>query len=460
MMLLDSFLPVRRLSNLTNIDESKINMNCNNRIQNTSKRIKLFFYYMLVGFFLACLYHGVLDWMGYSWPWNSFLFNPTDRYNDWYNSVAQAASVNPYYSSNHALATYFPVSYVLLKIAVGYGPVTSISIYFLISIILLILVACIARILIWHNGDSAFQYTKDALFLVLATLISYPALFALDRGNIDIWIGLLGAIFVLTQRTKFWIVGLLFLSLAISLKGYPAVLLLLLVSERQYMRMIFCSLLAFLISLITLYFLWDGFDLNLTGFLSNLNSYYRMYVLGKSSLFASSDPYNMTRAIFFGLANLWQKFISPNYVLLPMEVYSASILKVYSLLSLSFATIAAFFVLAIPEVRWKKVTALCLIALLFPNVSNDYKLCFLFPGLYLFLIESENSTSEKVTFALFCLLMVPKSYLFIAGKPISMIINPLLITGLAYKVMEGGQNWKQAIQMVKCRLLFNVSTRK
>jgi hypothetical protein len=415
---------------------------------------------MLAGFFLACLYHGTLDWMGYSWPWNTFLFNPADRYNDWYNSVAQAASVNPYYSSNHALATYFPIFYVLLKVAVGYGPVTSISIYFLISIILLILAACIARILIWHNGDSAFQYTKDALLLVLATLISYPVIFALDRGNIDIWIGLLATIFVLTQRTKIWIVGLILLSLAISLKGYPAIFLLLLVSERQYMRAIFCSIFALLISLITLHFLWDGFDLNLTGFLNNLNSYYGMYVLGPHSLFASSDPYNMTRAIFYWLAKLWQKFISPNYVVLTMEVYSASILKVYSLLSLSFATIAVFFVLAIPEVRWKKVTALCLIALLFPNVSNDYKLCFLFPGLYLFLTDSENSESEKVTFALFCLLMVPKSYLFIAGKPISMIINPLLIMALAYKVMEGRQSWKQAIQMVKCRLLFLVSAGK
>ncbi len=445
---------------MTAIDGSKININCNNRIQNTSKRIQLFFYFMLAGFFLACLYHGTLDWMGYSWPWNTFLFDPSDRYNDWYNSVSQAASANPYYSSNHALAAYFPVSYVLLKVAVGYGPVTSISIYFFISITLLILASCIARIQIWCCGDSAFQYIKDALLLVAASLISYPVIFALDRGNIDIWIGLLGTIFVVTQRTRFAMVGLLFLSLAISLKGYPAVLLLLLVSERQYMRMIFCSLLALLISLITLYFLWDGFDINLSGFFSNLNAYYRVYVVGGSSLFASSDPYNATRLIFYGLANLWQKFISPNYVNLPIEVVSVSILRIYSLLSLSFAIITAFFVLAIPEVRWKKVTALCLIALIFPNVSNDYKLCFLFPGLYLFLIESENSTSEKVTFALFCLLMVPKSYLFIAGKPISMIINPLLITGLAYKVMEGGQNWKQAIQMVKCRLLFLVSAGK
>ena len=433
------------------IDESNTNINQINVLKSTSKRIQLFFCFMLLGLLLAFLYHAALDWMGYSWPWNTFLFNPSDRFNDWYSTVAQAASANPYYSSNHALATYFPVTYVLLKFSVGYSPVVSIFIYFGITIILLFLAACIARITLLQSSDTAFLYTKDVLFLAVSTLISYPAIFALDRGNIDIWIGLLGTIFVLTQRTRFWIVGLLFLSLAISLKGYPTVLLLLLVCEKQYKRMIFCSLLALTISLPTLYFFWDGFDLNLNGFTNNLNSYYRMYMLGSSSLFASCDPYNASRTVFYAVAKIWQKFISPDYFVLPIEVYSASILRGYSLLSLSFAIVAAFFVLATKEVRWKKVTALCLVALIFPNVSNDYKLCFLFPGLYLFLTESEGLKSEKGIFTLFCLLMVPKSYLFIAGKPISMIINPIIILGLAYKVMEGRENWMQAIQRVKSK---------
>jgi hypothetical protein len=116
-------------------------------------------------------------------------------------------------------------------------------------------------------------------------------------------------------------------------------------------------------------------------------------------------------------------------------------------------------VLAIPAVRWKKVTTLCLVALIFPNVSNDYKLCFLFPGLYLFLIESESSASEKVTFAIFCLLMVPKSYFFLHGKPISMIINPLLIIALAYQVLEGRQSWQQGISVLKSKVHLFVNAR-
>jgi len=225
----------------------------------------------------------------------------------------------------------------------------------------------------------------------------------------------------------------------------------LLVSDRQYFRMLFCSLLALLMSVITLYFMWDGFNRNLSGFLNNLNLYYRVYVIGGASLFASSDPYNASRLLFFELAGIWQRYISPSYVPLSLEATSTSILKIYSLLSASFVAITALFVLAIPAARWKKVTAICLIALMFPNVSNDYKLCFLFPGLYLFLMESEISRSNKVSFALFCLLMIPKSYFFIHGKPISMLINPLLLIALAYQVMGDRQSWRQGIRLLKSR---------
>lgn len=425
-----------------------------------SKNIQLFFIVMLVGFCLACGYHAILGSMGMAWPWNTFLFSPGDRFNDWHNSVAQAASINPYYPSGPALAAYFPVTYVLLKVGVGYNPATSIYIYLSISIVLLVLTAGLARTQFRRPGiDSVTQYTKDVFLLVAACLISYPVIFALDRGNIDIWIALLSTFFVVAQRTRFEMAGLLCLSLAISLKGYPAVLLLLLVSDRQYMRVIFCSLLALLMSVMTLYFMWDGFDRNLTGFLNNLNLYYRVYVIGGASLFASSDPYNASRLIFIELAGIWQKYISPSYVPFSLEATSTSILKIYSLLSSSFVAIAAFFVLAIPAARWKKVTAICLIALIFPNVSNDYKLCFLFPGLYLFLMESEHSRSDKISFALFCLLMVPKSYLFIHGKPVSMFINPLLLIALAYQVMGDRQSWRQGIELLKSRVLYYVSTR-
>lgn len=408
---------------------------------------------MLVGFFLAVGYHATLGSIGMDWPWNTFLFLPGDRFNDWHNSVAQTASGHPYYSSGPALATYFPVTYVLLRVGVGYSAVTSICIYFSISIPLLVLTASLLRTQFReHSFDSVAHYVKDIVLLVAASLISYPVLFALDRGNVDLWIALLSALFVITQRTRFELAGLLCLSLAISLKGYPAVFLLLLVSDLKYKSAMFCLILTLLMSGISLYFMWDGFGRNLNGFLNNLNSYYRVYVIGGGSLFASSDPYNAARLIYFEFVGVWQKLVSSNFVPLGLEAVSTSILRIYSLLSLSFAILTAFFVLAIPAMRWKKVTALCLVAIIFPNVANDYKLCFLFPGLYLLLMEKEFSRSERISFVLFCLLMVPKSYFFVHGKPISMFINPLLLVALACQVMGNRQSWRLGIQVLKSRI--------
>ena len=426
----------------------------NNRSQAPSKNIQLFFNLMLAGFLFACGYHAILGAIGMDWPWNSFLFMPNDRFNDWYNSIAQAASINPYYYVGPALAAYFPVTYVLLKVGVGYSPALSISIYFIISIALLILTISLARTLVSKAHVASNSHClKDIILLTVGCLISYPVIFALDRGNIDLWISLLCTFFVVTQRSRLELIGLVSLSIAIALKGYPAVFLLLLVSDRKYSSVIFCPLLSLSMTVVTLYFMWDGFCLNLDGFLSNLNSYYRIYVIGGGSLFASSDPYNATRLIYFEIADSWQKIFSPDFVHLPKETVSTSILKIYSLFSAFFAFIAAFFVLAIPAARWKKVTAICLIAILFPNVANDYKLCILFPGLYLLLLGNINSRTERVSFVLFCLLMIPKSYLFVHGKPISMLINPLLLIALAYQVIGDRQNWRQGIQILKSRML-------
>ena len=379
---------------------------------------------------------------------------PDDRFNDWHNSVAQAASLNPYNHIDSALATYLPFTYVLLKVSVGYSALTSISIFLFISVALLVLAVGFTLILVRPpHIESKTDYLKDILLLVGACLLSYPALFALDRGNIDLWIGLLSTIFVVTQRSRFELIGLIGLSIAIALKGYPIIFLLLPISYHKYRGAAFCSFLALLISTSTLYFMWNGFEQNLKELLINFSLYYQAYIIGNASLFASSDPYNATRLIYFWITDAWEKTYTPGTIHQSLEAVSYSVIGIYTILSSVFAFITAFFILIVPATRWKKVTAICLIAILFPNVSNDYKLCLLFPGLFLLLLENINFREDRTTFFIFCLLLIPKSYFFIDEKPISMIINPLLLLALAYRIMDDSSSWRQGIQTLKSRLI-------
>ena len=419
-----------------------------------SKNILSFFKVMVIGFSIACIYHWILNAIHLDWPWNSFLFIPNDRFNDWHNSVAQAASVNPYYHNGAALAAYFPFTYILLKIGVSFSACTSITIYLIISIVLLIITASFARSLICSSHmQSRDNYFKDIILLVSASLISYPVLFALDRGNIDIWIALLSTLFVVTQKTRYQFIGLIALSIAITIKGYPAVFFLLLVFNGKFKSMIFCSLLTLLLTVAPLYFMWDGFERNLNGFQSNLNLYYQYYVIGGGSLFASSDPYNATRLIYIGVTKFFIKIFSLATAPSRLDLISSTILSIYTMVSSTFAIVTAFFVLMVPTTRWKRVTGICLIAILFPNVANDYKLCMLFPGLYVFLLDGTNIYEEKTSFLIFCLLMIPKSYFFIDGKPISMVLNPLLLIFLAYQVMGNCSSWGQSIRVIRAKLI-------
>lgn len=431
-------------------------MNETDLLNTSSIRINQFFKLMLLGFTVASAYHLTLHNIGFGWPWSTFLFIPGDRFNDWYHSVVQAASISPYFDhSTPALAAYFPVSYLLLK-ASGSGD-SSIYTYFSISLALLIAAAGLGRSFVNpRNLDLSSSCRRDVALLVVASFVSYPVVFALDRGNLDLWVALLSVVFVVTMHTNLRLMGLFALSLAIAIKGYSAIFILLLVADRKYRSAILCLTLAILMSLLTLFFMWDGFAKNLSGFKHNLDLYYQYYVLGPGSLFASSDPYNAIRLIYFWIYDQWHQSTFFGVQLASPEVANQSILKIYSLFSSSFAVIAGFFVVFVRAARWKKVTAICLIAILFPNVANDYKLCNLLPGLYLLLFETRQTRPEKVSFVLFCLLMIPKSYLFIQGKPISMLLNPVLLFALAYQVMGDRQSWQRAIRLQKLRILWQI----
>lgn len=384
------------------------------------KNINIFFIFIICNLSIAILYHGTLVYFGFHYPNNTFLFNPADRWADWSNSVAQSSADNPYMSVGPAPATYFPFAYIFFQLGLG---AHSIIKYLLISIFLSI--TSIYSVLI--GGDTSLKCTKSNFVkLFLGTLLCYPVIFSLDRGNIDFIISMLCIIFIATINNRLYIIGILSLGVAISLKGYPAAFLLLLLSERKYLRFLFCLAIVFVLTLIPLFCLWDGIFINTQGLLTNLSKFHRLYIIGSASLFASSDPYNTIRLIIFEILNLFKY----NY---PIESVSYQVLKFYKWLSIFFASLITLFVL-IPRVEfWRKIASICFLTILFPNVANDYKLCMLLPSLYILLLDHIKSKSQRNVFIISLLLLVPKSYLFIHGKPISMIINPiLLVMGVYY----------------------------
>lgn len=388
--------------------------------QSPYKSIKFFLLFSWCGLLIALFFHLYMQFSGKEFPWTTFLFNPIDRFADWNNSIAAAATLNPYFADTKAVSAYFPFTYEVFFLIHKISPINSLTIY--LSISALLLTMGIATIL-WQERINKFYL----LTLLPTCLILYPVLFSLDRGNIDIWISSLCIIYVALLRSRYSWIGFVCLSVAISMKGYPLAFLVLAIPEKKY-KAIFYSLLASIILTMTSLGLMHG-DLleNLKGFLSCLGKFREVYVTGPSSLFASSDPYNAIRTIN----------ILSGAQLLDIAEWSAHILKFYNPISLVFACASALFIVLNSQLEyWKQVLLICLVTVLFPNVANDYKLTMLLPGLLLLVTQPNAVTKYLGITIMLCLLMIPKSYFFFKGFGISNIINPLLLLCLTFMLVR------------------------
>ena len=414
---------------------------------------------------LACGYHATLASLGFKYPWTTFLFIPEDRFNDWHNSVAAAATFNPYYAATKAVSAYFPVAYQVFLVGGDLSPAASTAVYLAISVCLLAASIIVAWRYLQPEAARAVQLRlRDLWLLLLACLLSYPVLFALDRGNIDLWIASLCLIYVATLRTQHEPLGFAALALAISLKAYPLAFLALAVTERKYRAAFLCAAAAGLATVLTLAGMRGGFSYNLNGLMLNLHRYYEVYVLGTHSMFASSDPYNGIRTLILGGTYVWQKIVTPGMptpevkiaLKWVLENWGGMILQVYSVLSLSFALVCAFFVLAVPAPRWRRIMAVCLVAILFPNVANDYKLNLLLPGMLALLLDPDAADRRgRTAFVLLCVLMIPKSYYFIHGLGVTNIITPVLLIAMSYYVLMDRPAWRRGLRLLRFRIVWH-----
>lgn len=397
-------------------------------------RLWCFLGLVLVGLTVAIAFHLTMEQLGFSFPWNTFLFLPGDRFNDWHNSIAAAATLDPYFAPTKAVSAYFPFAYLLMQGVAGYPRNLATLIYLGISCGLLVLAVSLSAQLLRDSAAKAVDLStlraRPWLLLTLVCLASYPVLFALDRGNLDIWIGCLCAIYVSCLRTRYVGLGLASLAIAVALKGYPIVFLGLSLAERRYRDLLLTPLIAIALSAIGLASLQGDMLHNLQGFIAGLAKYRQLYVLGDNSLFASADPYNALRTlkVFAGLPRS------------ELADWSPHLLKFYEPLALVIAAAAGLCATFVRMPYWRRVMIIGLVAILFPNVANDYKLAVLLPGLFALLFSDEPSAEGKNASAILlvtALLMIPKSYCFYRGIGFSNLANAALLLTLTALVLSG-----------------------
>lgn len=414
-------------------------------------RIRFYFTFVLSGLLIAILFHySMRRFFGLGYPWNTFLLDPSDRFNDWYNSVFSAATMDPYYKHGVAISTYFPFAYVLLQVGSFFSRRGSLLVYLASSIGLLMSgIVIFWRIyLVPKIDDAPVKFWSVGLF-ISSVAFCYPLIFALDRGNIDTWVAGLCLIYVVLLRTQYNLLGFLAIGIAIAIKGYPAAFLLLGMVDKQYRLVLWAIIVSIALTFYSLHHFSGGFLYNLHGFRQGLQDFRNMYVLGAGGIGSSADPYNGIRTLLMMFNPAW---LSGNIRLV--------LLQAYDILALFFAGISVYFILFVSVPRWRQVLATCLLAVLFPDVIMHYKLLVLLPGVFMLFTDADNSKQLRRSLIYLAILMIPKSYLYIKGISVSGIINPIFLVLLVWNVFDDKVAWIDSFKEMRFNWLNFIAHRR
>lgn len=385
---------------------------------------------ILIGFTASVFFHyskGV--YLNLPYPHNTFLFAPGDKFAD-FNVLYNIMQYRQPYIGDHQSAQY-PflnlISYGFSKLPIG----TS-----FVGYTLLCLCAFITfTVLFTYPGNSK----KHIIEIFIISLMTYPLLFTIDRGNLEglLLISLLA--FVYYYQKKKYLLSVVFLSFAIAMKLFPIVLLVVYLSDKKYKEIFLTGLFTALLTIFSLLFFKGGFLENLTLLVSGANLVHLNRFLGGDLMVQRGVSLFTLIKIFLIETDLLQK------------VDMVKFLGIYVKTAMVVGLFISAYVVFLEKDFWKKIALLVIAMLLLPQVSADYKLIHMFIPLFLFFNAPKSDRLDWVYVILFGLLLIPKDYYLlskvvsdagVSDISISVIINQLvMITMLLLIIGTGLKNW-------------------
>ncbi len=375
-------------------------------------RLRLLVTIVLVGTLVSIVWHYVSGcYLGLGNPRSTFLFNPVDHFNDWNNLYIYAQEFMRGVAGPFG---YFPFA-ILAAVTTTVLPIT--AGFVLMIVLFLSVLALMLRRWVFDSDEHPLTRAQGTVILVG---LSYPILFVLDRGNVEmlIFTFIAGFFYFTYVRERPWMAALC-LAAAIAFKLFPATLLLLLLAERRFKPLVLTVVIAVgltaisvgLLAVVSPHSLADVWQMNAGG----KDFYQQTMVIGDGGVQHGHS--------LWGLLSLLE--------MLRQSGVAGSQIMLYAV-----AAAAIFLLLAVHAVfreteRWKLVLLATVPALLLPYVSADYTLIQLYFPVVFFLNARRVSRWDVAYVALFGILLVPVDYYYILGDiSISVIIYPASLVAL------------------------------
>ena len=381
-------------------------------------RVRLLVTIVLVGTLVSIVWHYVSRfYVGQGYPRSTFLYPPQYAFSDWgdvYNGAKEFLRGAPWQFGYFPFAGLVAVTTTILPRTVGF--------ILMIGLFLGVL-GLILRRWVFDCEEHALTSARGIVILVG---LSYPVLFVLDRGNMEMLVfAFIAGFFYFTYvRECSWMAALC-LAAAISFKLYPATLLLLLLAERRYKPLVLTVIFAGgltaisvgLLAVVGHHSLADVWQMNISG---------KEYFQQTMTIEGSGVGHNHS---LWGLVGLWEMLRREAVADWQTTLYAVAAAAI-------FLGLVAHAVFRETE-RWKLVLLATVPWLLLPYVSFDYTLIGLYFPLVFFLNARRVSRWDVVYVALFGILLVPVDYYYflpynniLRGISISVIIYPAALVAL------------------------------
>jgi hypothetical protein len=363
----------------------------------------------------ALVYHA-----GY--PWNTFLYDPAHRFSDFWDVYAQAKAFRPGVSEN---MVYSPLLHLVVRVLA----VVPVEVAF--GLIVAVFVAALAAVAWrWSSAAVSPPWARVTVALVL-TLAPYPVAFAVDRGNLDMLLFALLALFfyLYWERGSRW--AWLPLGLAIAAKYVWATLLVLLLSDRRFRLAVWTVLAAVVSSAVSVAVIGWTSGYGIGRVFANLLDTLGGHVENAVVLYAAHYGHTLWGVLL--IVDRWASYNLSYYLDLQLLYLIA--------VALVFVVVAGYLVLRDYE-PWRTAGALVVLTILLPYENHDYALVFLLLPLALFLTTQRRSRGAVAVAVIFGLLLVPWHYYNLSfwgvhtDVAVSALIAPALLVALLVMMLR------------------------
>ena len=366
-----------------------------------TRRVGLITLVVLVGTSLSVFAHYINGaYLGLSYPMTSFLFLPSDRFMDLLNTFRDIRMFDAV-RGGVALA-YTPLQHVVLSVGVQLADLLGAGAA-LLWITMAAFVALLLFFLIRFFAERGAGVVVNAQRVFILSALSYPVIWVLDRANTEMFVfaAVFGFVFFYYIKPKRWL-WITFLVVAICLKIYPGVLVLIPLSDRRFRESAYTLVCVVAAMVASAWLLGLQSQYGFMGVVQLWSSYLFNGQGGSFSIWWAGIQHGHS---IWGAAYLTDVLVGRPFELDVLQ-------KIY----VGFAAVAAacgaawmFFGRLKP---WQKLTIATFMYMLLPFSSHDYTLLHVYFPLALFVATEEVQRFDRTLTVLFALLLVPLDYYY------------------------------------------------